>query len=120
MAKAEVLLTRHFDATRRRDLEAVVAQLHPDIAFANILEGGDVAGIEAARGYFQRQFAMAGVDIGLMRVRPQADGWVHADVEITLRRPDGRLWSQNSAVIAYLLRDDLIVGIDPQPDPGTR
>ncbi|PVM93781.1 nuclear transport factor 2 family protein [Caulobacter endophyticus] len=120
MAKAEVLLTRHFDATRRRDLETVVAQLHPDIAFADVLEGGQIVGIEAARGYFERQFAMAGVDISLMRVRRQTDGWVHADVEIALRRPDGRLWSQNLAVIAYLIRDDLIVGIDPQPDPGTR
>ncbi|MFT4254597.1 MAG: nuclear transport factor 2 family protein [Caulobacter sp.] len=120
MAKAEVLLTRHFDATRRRDIEAVAAGLHPEIAFVNVLEGGDVAGLDAARGYFEHQFAMVGVDISLMRLRPQADGWVHADVEITLRRPDGRLWSQNMAVIAYLLRDGLIVGIDPQPDPGTR
>ena len=119
MAKAEVLLTRHFDATRRCDIDAVLAQLHPEIAFTNVLEGGQIAGLIEARGYFERQFAMAGVEISLMRVRPQGDGWIHADVEIALRRPDGRLWSQNLAIIAYLIRDGLIVGIEPQPDPGT-
>lgn len=117
MATAEALLTRHFDATRRRDLAAVVDGLHPDIAFANILEGGEVVGLNAARRYFERQFAMADFDISLLRTTPQPDGWVHADVEINMHRPDGGLWSQNASLIAYRFADDRIVEIAMLPDP---
>lgn len=116
MLIAEGLLNRHFEATRRRDIDGIVADMHPDIAFPDLLLGGEVVGMTAARAYFARQLEMADFDVSLMRLRPQPDDWFHADVEINLHRPDGGLWSQYKAVIAYQVRDGLIVNIDPLSD----
>ena len=41
-----------------RDIEAVLAALHADVAWANGMEGGHVHGREAVRDYWTRQWAV--------------------------------------------------------------
>jgi ketosteroid isomerase-like protein len=45
-----------YDAFNRRDVDAVLERLAPDVVWANGMEGGHVEGREAVRDYWTRQF----------------------------------------------------------------
>jgi ketosteroid isomerase-like protein len=45
-----------YDAFNRRELEAVLAMMQPDVKWANGMEGGFVHGRDAVREYWRRQF----------------------------------------------------------------
>lgn len=51
-------LRRVYERFNARDIEAVLAALHPDVTWANGMEGGHVHGREAVRSYWTRQWAM--------------------------------------------------------------
>ncbi len=50
-------LTHVYQRFNARDIEAVLAALHPDVTWANGMEGGHVHGREAVRRYWTRQWA---------------------------------------------------------------
>jgi ketosteroid isomerase-like protein len=47
-----------YDAFNRREIEAVIALMQPDVKWANGMEGGFVYGRDAVREYWTRQFTM--------------------------------------------------------------
>jgi ketosteroid isomerase-like protein len=50
------LLKAAYAAFNRRDLETALALLHPEVEWANGLEGGTVHGPGAVRAYWTRQW----------------------------------------------------------------
>ena len=52
------LLNRLYDRFNARDMEAVIAVMHPDILWANGMEGGHVNGHQGVREYWTRQWAV--------------------------------------------------------------
>ena len=52
------LLERLYDRFNARDIEAALATMHPDVMWANGLEGGHVHGHDGVRDYWTRQWAM--------------------------------------------------------------
>ena len=50
-------LRQVYERFNARDIEAVLAALHPDVTWANGMEGGYVHGREAVRSYWTRQWA---------------------------------------------------------------
>jgi len=53
----EATLRETYRAFNDRDIEAVLAQMHPDVDWPNAWEGGRVLGRDAVRDYWTRQFA---------------------------------------------------------------
>lgn len=45
-----------YDAFNRREIETIIAAMHPNVKWANGLEGGFVYGREAVREYWTNQF----------------------------------------------------------------
>jgi hypothetical protein len=52
------LLERLYDSFNARDIGAALATMHPDVVWANGLEGGHVHGHDGVRDYWTRQWAM--------------------------------------------------------------
>jgi ketosteroid isomerase-like protein len=50
------LLRRVYAAFNRREIEMVLAEMHPDVDWPNGWEGGRVRGTAAVRDYWTRQF----------------------------------------------------------------
>jgi ketosteroid isomerase-like protein len=50
------LLHRSYDAFNRRDISAVLATLHRDVDWPNMIDGGRIVGHDAIREYWTRQF----------------------------------------------------------------
>ena len=53
----EHLIRDLYAAFNARDVDAVIAQLHPDVDWPNAWEGGRLQGHAAVRDYWARQFA---------------------------------------------------------------
>lgn len=45
-----------YDAFNRRDIESIISKMHPQVKWANGLEGGFVHGRDAVREYWTNQF----------------------------------------------------------------
>src|SRR5438270_620502 len=104
----EALLRRTYAAFNARDIDAVIAVLHPDVDWPNAWEGGRVRGHAAVRSYWARQF-----DAIDARVEPQGftlapDGRVVIDVHQVVRDRTGAIIADSMVQHVYRLRDGLI------------
>jgi ketosteroid isomerase-like protein len=52
----EQTLAALYHAFNRRDLDAVLTRMHPEVDWPNAWEGGRVHGRDAVRAYWERQF----------------------------------------------------------------
>jgi ketosteroid isomerase-like protein len=101
-----------YAAFNARDVEAVIATMHPDVDWPNAWEGGRVRGHDAVRDYWRRQFAE--ID---PRVEPQAfaltdDGRVAVEVRQIVRSHGGELLSEQTVTHVYAFRDGLVERMD--------
>jgi ketosteroid isomerase-like protein len=104
----EALLRRAYAAFNARDVDAVIAVMHPDVDWPNAWEGGRVHGHAAVRSYWARQFEV--ID---GRVEPRSfalapDGRVVVDVHQVVRDRTGALLSDGSVQHVYRMRDGLV------------
>ncbi len=58
MPSGPELLKHLYNRFNARDMEAVLATMHPNVVWANGMEGGHVYGHDGVRSYWARQWAM--------------------------------------------------------------
>ena len=112
MAEHEQLLRRAYEAFNARDIEAVIATMHPDVDWPNGMEGGRVHGHEAMREYWTRQFEV--ID---SRVEPTAfadidEDRVSVEVHQVVRDPSGELLSEGDVRHVYEIHDGDVLRMD--------
>jgi hypothetical protein len=56
MSSNQQLLQNLYDAFNKREIETIISQMHPNVKWANGLEGGFVYGRDAVREYWTNQF----------------------------------------------------------------
>ena len=84
------LLKQLYDRFNARDMAAVLAMMHPDVMWANGMEGGHVSGQEGVRAYWTRQWAMIDPHVEPVSFATPADGQTEVDVHQTVRDQIGR------------------------------
>lgn len=85
------LLVHLYDRFNARDMEAVLATMHPDVVWANGLEGGHVYGHAGVRDYWTRQWALLDSHAEPIRFSAGADGTTDVEVRLTARDLEGNL-----------------------------
>jgi ketosteroid isomerase-like protein len=108
------LIVRYYEALARRDVEAVMAMTHPQAAFGDFLEGGDLTGSAAIRAFYHRLFDTLAPDFDLIAVTIQPDGRMRAEMQVATHDSSGHLWSDTCSYALYDLVDGLIHGIELQ------
>ena len=94
-----------------RDIEAVIAHLHPDVDWPNAWEGGRLRGHDAVREYWTRQFAA--IDGRVEPIEMVEDGdTVTVTVHQTVRDLDGHVQDDRTVTHTYKIRDGRIVRMD--------
>jgi ketosteroid isomerase-like protein len=104
----EALLRRTYAAFNARDIDAVIAVLHPDVDWPNAWEGGRLRGHAAVRSYWSRQFEV--ID---GRVEPRGfaltpDGRAVVAAHQVVRDRTGAVISDGMVQHVYRLRDGLV------------
>ena len=117
MVEPEALLRRTYAAFNARDIEAVIATMHPAVDWPNALQGGRLCGHDAVRAYWTQQFAAISTHVEPRGFAVDSAGRVVVDVEQTARDLDGTLLFAGRVQHVYTLRDGLIVRMDVHEAP---
>ena len=104
----EALLRRTYAAFNARDIDAVIAVLHPDVDWPNAWEGGRLRGHAAVRSYWARQFEAIDGRVEPQRFTLAPDGRVVTDVHQVVRDRTGAILVDRMVQHVYRLRDGLI------------
>ena len=112
MTADETLIVRLHDALDRRDLDAVVALMHPDARFRNYLDEGEIVGAAAARDFYQRLFETVAPDIDVLAMTPLPGGRLRAELQVSVHDRSGHLWSDSRVTATYTVVDGLIQAVE--------
>jgi ketosteroid isomerase-like protein len=115
MSHAEQFLRHLYDRFNARDMDAVLAAMHPDVVWANGLEGGYVHGRDGVRNYWTKQWATMDSRANPIGFSIKSDGSAEVQVHLTARDPDGKLLFDTNAVHLFQLNDGLIRRFDIRP-----
>lgn len=87
----ESLIKHLYDRFNARDIDAVLATLAGDVAWANGMEQTHVHGPEAVRDYWTHQWSVINPRVDPLTVTTAADGSVVVEVHQVVHDLDGKL-----------------------------
>ena len=108
MAVDEQLFARTYEAFNRRDIETIMAVMHPEVDWPNGWEGGRVFGPEAVRDYWKRQWSVVDPLVNPMGFSEDVEGRTVVDVRQVVRDRGGNVFIDERVEHVYTLEDGLI------------
>ncbi len=110
--ETEQLLRHIYSAFNRREIDTVLAAMHPDVDWPNGWEGGRVHGHEAVRDYWTRQFKAVSSNVEPLRFKTDEEGRIVIEVHQVVHDPEGKLLSDNMVEHVYTIENGLIRKMD--------
>ena len=101
-----------YEAFNRRDIDAALAGMIPDVDWPNGWQGGREHGQPAVRAYWTRQWAQLDPRVEPVSITLRPDGRVAVEVHQVVRDLRGDMVSDSRVVHVYELRDGLVVRMD--------
>lgn len=108
----EELLTHLYERFNARDMESLLATMHPDVVWANGMDGGYVYGREGVRSYWARQWSKIDPHVEPTGFSPGADGTAEVEVHQTVRDFEGNVLLDKTVGHVFRVEDGLIVRFD--------
>jgi ketosteroid isomerase-like protein len=105
-------LKRVYDSFNARDMPAVLAMMHPDVVWANGMDGGHVRGHDGVRDYWTRQWAVIDPHVEPIGFSAGADQTVVVDVHQTVRDLKGEVLADRIVRHVFRMEDGLIRRFD--------
>ncbi len=113
MSNNVVFLREVYERFNARDVEAVLGALHPDVTWANGMEGGHVHGREAVRSYWSRQWATIDPSVEPTTFSSGADAeTVVVEVHQTVRDLEGTVLVDQMVGHVFRIENGLITRFD--------
>lgn len=106
------LLTKTYADFNARDIDAVLAVMHPDIAWANGMESGHVHGHEAVREYWTCQWKLVDPHVEPKGFQLDERGRTVVGVHQVVRNLDGNTIADRMVQHIYAIENDLIQRMD--------
>lgn len=101
-----------YDAFNRRDIDAVLAKMSPDVDWPNGMEGGRVHGREAVRQYWLRQWSQINPTVEPRSFHTDAAGAIVVDVHQVIRDLAGSLLVEKMVQHVYRVENGLIESME--------
>jgi ketosteroid isomerase-like protein len=112
MPIGDEFLTHLYERFNARDMESLLATMHPDVVWANGMDGGYVYGRDGVRSYWTRQWSMIDPRVEPTGFSPGADGTTEAEVHQTVRDLKGNVLLDSTVHHVFRVEDGLIVRFD--------
>jgi ketosteroid isomerase-like protein len=106
------LLTRTYAAFNARDIEPLLASLHPNVEWPNGMSGGYVYGREAVRAYWTSQWRQIDPHVEPIRMERQDDGRIVVHVHQVVRDLSGAVTADRMVQHVYTIADGLITRME--------
>jgi hypothetical protein len=111
MSESEILRSAYSDFNAR-NIGAVVSHMHPDVQWANGMEGGHVHGKDEVEAYWTRQFTTLDPHVEPVSIaRDEHGSWV-VEVHQVVYDRQGNLLLDTTVYHTYQFRDGLIARMD--------
>jgi hypothetical protein len=108
----EQLFCHIYAAFNRRDINTVLAAMHPGVDWSNGWEGGRVYGHAAVRDYWARQFKAVSSNVEPQSFRTDEDGCIIVTVHQVVHDLEGKLLSDSMVEHVYTVENGLIRKMD--------
>ena len=95
-----------------RDIEAVLAVMHPDVDWPNGWEGGRVRGHAEVRDYWTRQWAEIDSSVEPVGFSETPDGRIAVEVHQLVKDLDGKVLSEGTVTHVYTFDEGLVTRMD--------
>jgi ketosteroid isomerase-like protein len=106
------LLKRVYALFNGREIESVLAAMHPDVVWANGMEGGHVHGRDEVCNYWKRQWSIIDPHVEPVEISANGEGEVLVKVHQVVRDPGGNLVADRRVVHVFQMRNGLIQRFD--------
>lgn len=111
MAAPDLLRAAYEDFNARR-IDAVLSRLHPEVEWANGMEGGHVHGRDAVRAYWTRQWKTLDPHVDPVGIdKDDKDRWI-VEVHQVVRDLEGKILVDTIVHHAYRFANGLIKRMD--------
>jgi ketosteroid isomerase-like protein len=107
-------LQKIYKAFNARDIDAVLAVMHPDVDWPNGWEGGRVHGHAGIRDYWTRQWAAIDPHVEPTAFRTDESGRTVVTVQQRVRDLDGNLIAEGTVEHAYVIEAGLVRSMEIQ------
>ena len=112
MADTRTTITQAYAAFNKRDIDAALALMAPDVSWPKASEGGKVIGKEEIRAYWTRQWADFDPRVEPLSVTAEHAGKVHVQVHQLVRSRTGDLLSDSQVLHIFTMDAGLIAAMD--------
>jgi hypothetical protein len=108
MADDQEILIAAYRGFNARNIDAVLALMHPSVVWPNGMEGGYVDGYEGVRQYWTRQWGMIDPHVEPLRIEKDERNRAVVHVHQVVRDLDGKLLTDTTVRHAYTISQGLI------------
>jgi len=112
MRSSAELLAAAYAAFNSRDIDAVLALMHPDVDWPNGMDGGRVLGRPAVREYWERQWKIIDPHVEPLRIEDLPAGHTVVDVRQLIRDLQGNVLADRMVQHIYHIEGGLIRRMD--------
>jgi hypothetical protein len=112
MLTDQATLTKAYDAFNARNIDEVLAVMHPDVNWENGMEGGRVHRHQGVRDYWTRQWSLVDPHVEPRGFRTEEDGRIVVDVHQVVRDLAGNVLSEGLVQHLYQIQDGLVLRMD--------
>ena len=112
MLTNQELLTKTYQAFNARDIETVLAVMHPEVVWPNGMEGGYVYGHQGIRDYWIRQWQLINPHVEPQAFTPTDGGRIVIQVHQVVRDLAGHLLADEQVQHTYSIEEGLIVRME--------
>ncbi|MEO1762159.1 MAG: nuclear transport factor 2 family protein [Cyanobacteria bacterium J06629_18] len=108
MSSNQEFLQKLYDAFNNREIETIISFMHPDVKWANGLEGGFVYGQDAVREYWTNQFKDIQVELETLKFETDKNNRNLVTVHQVIRDLQGNLLADATIQQIFTIEDGLI------------
>ena len=111
MNSNQQFLKNIYEAFNKREIEAIISFMDPDVKWANGMEGGHVYGHNGVKEYWTRQFTMVSSNVSPLEINKE-DGTVKVKVHQVVHDLNGNLLADEIVYHFFLLQDNKVALFD--------
>jgi len=112
MLKNQALVKIAYNGFNNREIDTVLAIMHPDIHWPKAFEGGYVIGHNAVRDYWTRQWSEINPTVEPVAITERSDGKVEVEVDQLVKDLEGNILFDGKVKHVYIISDDLLQQMD--------
>lgn len=109
MSSNQQFLQKLYDAFNKAELETIISVMHPNVKWANGVEGGFVYGRDAVREYWTNQYKVIQVQLETLKFETDENDRNIVTVHQIVRDLQGNLLADTTVEQIFTLENGLIV-----------